>query len=257
MDFVPIRARDDAVLRITARQVHTITEPPLRAQITDQLVRYFPARCRYLGAMRLDDAVRAYMQGARHHGMHTEREIAACVHLMFLLGHDMHRDPQLPWVARLLGEDRSPWRRIVAVRAQAMAYLDRIHGRDNAALDRSLARLSRLTAAELEHQVGADNELGTMFALLRRLHPEKVEALGEPLLESLWAENHAQSRSLGLDVRESQMWLVLQFTLGSGIAVDPQYPWIAVALARRRHGNLLHDFAGDYFEHMRGPGAQE
>lgn len=240
------------MLRITARQVHTITEPPLRAQLADQLARYFPARCRYLGAMRLDDAVRAYMQAARHHGMHTEREIAVYVHLMVLLGHDMHRDPQIPWVGRLLAEDRPAWRRIVAVRAHAMAYLDRIYGRDNAALDRSLARLSRLTADELEHQVEADNELGAMHGLLRRLHPEKVEALGEPAMEALWAENHAQSQLLGLGVRESQMWLVLQFTLGSGIAVDPQYPWIAVALARRRHGNLLHDFAVDYFEHMRG-----
>jgi hypothetical protein len=130
-------------------------------------------------------------------------------------------------------EDESiaePVGRVEKLYDQAIEYLDRIEGPEDEYLVNALDEFSDISLEELPLTRSEDIENKTI-SLLRRIWPEKCQALGTDALNHLiryGTESAQRYRITGQ--RGVVLYTMLMFMLGSGFDTDPQFPWAATVL---------------------------
>lgn len=233
--------------------------------LLDHLRTFFPQHAATLGETQLGRIARYGLQRAESRGLKTERAIYLYIALMFLLGSRFDEDPQLPWAARAVEENKpAPSKpevtaesgvaeatpaetaaekeqeaetpretadaRIERVYGQAMAFLDQVVGPDNEFLRQTLDVLRQPQI--FEGLPSAPSFGHRLLLLLQMLAPEKYEALGEEALRNLVRHGYEAAKRYGITTERGIMnYVALAFVLGSGLDHDPLYPWAAATLS--------------------------
>ncbi|HRD67139.1 MAG TPA: hypothetical protein PKY50_13420 [Candidatus Competibacter sp.] len=234
--------------------------------LLDHLRTFFPQHAATLGETQLGRIARYGLQRAESRGLKTERAIYLYVALMFVLGSRFDEDPQLPWAAREIEEEKpAPPKPEVAAEARDAATVAATAGEtvtgkeDEAPKETADARIERVygqAMAFLDQTVGPDNELlrqtlntlrqpqvfeglpaapsvgHRLLLLLQMLAPEKYDMLGEETLRNLVRHGYEAAKRYGMTTEHGIMnYVALAFVLGSGFDRDPLYPWAAAALS--------------------------
>jgi hypothetical protein len=198
------------------------------------LFEAFTRQCERLGAAQVGAVVRLGVARARRHGYVGERDVFLWLCLMLMLGSFFDDDPQLQWVADIVGGpslaagDRAP---LLRLHAAAMSYLDRVAGEDNEHLVKALIRVRDFDAALFR-----DRDQGGLLAELPRIceawYPQKAAVQGPAATGATMTTAAEQARARGLTSSFGQgIYAGVAFMLGAGFAGDPQFPWASAALA--------------------------
>ena len=106
------------------RVTHTEVEELCRLGTSPDALRWhlravFPQKCAYLGEDVVHSVIRRATRTALHHAIATDPGVTVLTILMFLLGHEVDRDPTVPWVEEALRDSRSlePRQRIETLHA--------------------------------------------------------------------------------------------------------------------------------------------
>lgn len=222
------------MLVISADQV-TQFETAARAQFEERLqahVReYFPIPCRVSGDEAMNALVRAAILRARRSGYNSQRDAFMYASLMVYLGSEFPDDPQYPWLAESLADERVGRRRLASAFDAAIDYVRRAHGRNLEHAQAAYARSHELLAAGLppETRVSADYAL----SVFNRLWPQKSAAVGPAALRELMARGVATAQRSGIRTTPGKFYFVLgAFLFGHALDRDPQLPWLPPLLGR-------------------------
>lgn len=100
-------------------------ESGFQQRVADHLRHHFPDDCAELGAEGLQEVIQHGMDRATLHGLQVERDVCLFLGLMFLFGPELDEDPEVPWVGRILRDERldTPKKRIDALWAEAEKQL--------------------------------------------------------------------------------------------------------------------------------------
>ncbi len=207
--------------------------------IAGHLREYFPGHCAAIGPAAVAATVHCGVERAAKYDLRTRREVVLWTALMFLLGSAFDRDVQYPWVLPTLAAPGDGFTRVQRLYDRAMHHLDAIRGEDGREDLRYLLRLHRL-------DFHAASRRDTSF-LLTELYPSKASVLGADILERTIRGAAEEARRFGLTTRFGITFhTLLVFTLGDGLADDPQYPWAGKVLRETPagiRGDVLHRVA--------------
>jgi hypothetical protein len=197
---------------------------------------FIPGNAAWPGTRRSGKLVGMGIQRALRHGYSSQREASLYVNLMIILGCDFDRDPQIPWAAQQLDDERirGRFRRIQRVHESAIRYLEQTVGDNNQHIVRSMIRLRDYRLDEAPSSSGS--RLGADLAtLLARFWGEKSSYQGEEAMRQLIAHSMSSAGNFGITgSRGLTVYTTLTFTLGSGFASDPMYPWAGRVLSDDR-----------------------
>lgn len=228
------------------------------ARAAAHLARLFPLHCAILGERAVREVVGYGVVRGERHGLTVERDLFLHLKLMMMLGSHFDDDPQLSWVGAILRDATlsDPTERIRLVHEQALGLLDRLLGAENEHLHRALLRIRACAFLSWPYDPGQSFEEQASL-LLRQIHPEKWEAIGEAAVRRLCAAGReGAARHAVTDARGAAIFVLLMFMLGSAFDVDPQFPWAAAALhdtpaaAQEARVRRLHDAAMAYLEEL-------
>ncbi|MHC4111574.1 MAG: hypothetical protein ACYSUY_10885 [Planctomycetota bacterium] len=220
--------------------------------VVEHIREFFPEQYDALGEAVVRKVIEYGVDRAEAHGFETEPDVNMYIDLMLLLGSNFDTDPQLPWAAEILHaesiedestedestedestEDESiaePFGRVEKLYDQAIEYLDRIEGPEDEYLINALDEFSDISFEELPLTRSEDIE-NTTISLLRRIWPEKYQAIGTNALNHLiiYATESIQRYNI-TSQRGVVLYTVLMFMLGSGFDTNPQFPWATTVL---------------------------
>lgn len=93
-------------------------------RVTGHLQRFFPQHCAALGPDGVREAIDHGIDRAGGYGIVGERDVVLYLDLMFAFGRDFDTDPNLPWAAAILTDERipAPKQRINRLHAAALAH---------------------------------------------------------------------------------------------------------------------------------------
>ena len=208
-----------ALKRLPRRQFET--------KIIGHLSQFYKREYKDLGPEQMRLVVRHGIERAEQYGFRSLREITYYASLMFFLGSDFDRDPQLPWAAALLADcpEDNPSQCIVRLWEQAMAYMDEIVGEKNEYLIRALLRI-RNAGLELVPQSFGDSFVNDLNDILNRLYPQKWCHQGKATSAAMIRNSFELAEHYGLRAHKGvYVFVVLMFMLGSGFHNDPFFPW--------------------------------
>ncbi len=95
------------VIRKSQMEVfETIAARRFEEGLLDHFRAFFPQHAAVLGEAQLQRVLRYGLQRAESRGLGTERGIYLYIALMFMLGSRFDEDPQLPWAAREVKEEK-------------------------------------------------------------------------------------------------------------------------------------------------------
>jgi hypothetical protein len=197
------------------------------------LQKSFPAHCKMLGEGVVRQVVRYGIERATSHQIAGEAALRLYLDLMFTLGSDFDRDPQLPWAAEILNDEiiPSPSAKLDLLCSRSLSYLEKVAGAKGEHFIAAVRRVRAhpwFTKSPDPDRPSADD----VDALLGRLYPEKHRTLREQgTLGQLIAGGQAAALGHGVtDPWGVQVFTALMFMLGSAFDSDPQYPWVAALL---------------------------
>lgn len=98
------------MLQIREEQLRALDDAHLREyeeRTVAHVREFFPGECASAGEAVVREGIHEGVLRARSHGFTSERSMTKYVNLMFTFGRHFDRDPRLPWVASILGEDDS------------------------------------------------------------------------------------------------------------------------------------------------------
>ena len=221
------------MLSITADQVEALQAARVVSfadELAAHLRTFAPRNVEAMGADALHETIRLGLANARKHGFSGRAAVRFYVEVMLMLGSFFDADPQYHAIARELRAPGSELERADRLHAQVMAYVDSACGPDNEYELAALERVLALPPQQLE--AFAANDVAATVGLLQRLHPEKVHTVGEAAVASLVRRAHAMAAERGPAwAGGGALFAALTFTFGHACFEDPQYPWLAAALA--------------------------
>ena len=94
------------MLTIKSEQMRVLPEAMLEFWIVNHLAEFFPDKVAGLNSSEISSQVRAAIGQARCHGFVTDSQICRYVDLAFILGLAFVLDPNLPWAADILADER-------------------------------------------------------------------------------------------------------------------------------------------------------
>jgi hypothetical protein len=210
----------------------SVSRSEFEIQLVRHFVRFYPRECRLAGNSQVQKLAGMGIERAFRHGYLSQREASLYVNLMIILGCDFDRDPQIPWAARQIDDERirGRFRRIQRVHQSAIRYLEQTVGDNNRHIARAMIRLRDYRLDEAPNSSGS--RLATDLAtLLARFYPEKSSYQGEEAMRQIITHAAASAGTFGIaSGRGHTVYTTLAFMLGSGFASDPLYPWAGRAL---------------------------
>jgi hypothetical protein len=98
-----------------------------RVGLRETLASIYPEKYRELSETQRKRLVEQGHECARTHGLDAAQGPVLCSGLALLLGHGFARDPQFPWIADVLNDQRlsDPAQRLAAMKAAAVSHLNR------------------------------------------------------------------------------------------------------------------------------------
>lgn len=196
-------------------------------EMLQHMSTYSPALSRVLGEDGLRRAVQHGMERADTHGFTLRGPIQSFLEIVFVFGSAFDKDPQYPFLCEALAFDGygGEMARAEALGDAANHYLKIAHGPDNIHVWQALTRLEHIVKGELA--IPRKGFAQYCRRLVRQIHPEKVQFVGEPAIENLcaYADEIAAKHKFDTD-RSRMLTTILCLAFGSGCFDDPLYPWI-------------------------------
>ena len=99
------------MLKIRARQFGIFSKSAIidfEERMKLHLKKFFPEHCAALGDEDLVEMIRYGIESAEKYQIEIERDVCIYIDLMFTLGQEFDTDPELPWVAEILGSEDIP-----------------------------------------------------------------------------------------------------------------------------------------------------
>jgi hypothetical protein len=243
------------MLVIRREQLSALGREP-RLQFEGELVQhgfqFYPDECNLIGRAEVLKLAQSAIEISTQQGFPLEREIAYFFSLMFMLGIDFYRDPQLPW--NWESGDTTLAERVGSMHAffgAAMKYIDLIAGPSNERLIRAMIRVKNydLRTAPARGGEFEDNLCG----VFEKFFPEKYAYQGEAVTRALIRAGIKEARQYGIEDNQGILsYTGLMFMVGSGMHQDPLYPWISRTLndpklsAGTIRGGRLFQAAGEH-----------
>ncbi len=250
------------MLLIRREQMSALGRQP-RLQFESELVQhgfqFYPDECNLIGRAEVLKLVQSAIELSTQQGFPLEREIAYFLSLMFMLGVDFHRDPQLPWNWEAGGESTLAERvgSMHVFFAAAMKYIDLIAGPANGHLIRAMVRVKKYDLSTAPPR-GGEFE-GNLCGVLEKFFPEKYAYQGEAVTRTLIQAGIKESRQYGIEDNQGILsYTGLMFMVGSGMHQDPLYSWISKTLhdpklsAGTIRGRRLFQAAGEHIAQSLG-----
>lgn len=147
--------------------------PAFARQLAGQIEADFPAKCRYVGEIRLQTLIPRGIKSAWAHGLMTERELAVYTVLLFVLGSGFADDPLFPWASSALNDPKP---------SGQIARTDRLHAEGLAFLGRWWPAVSSQGASSLAAGTGRPLPARAMPAPLLRIAPRPHALARAPAL---------------------------------------------------------------------------
>ncbi len=193
--------------------------------------RLVPAHAAFVGDERLREVARLGLQRAERYGFTNRGPARFYVDLMLLFGSDFDTDPQFPWAAQALTDTAASDQMVRAERlwAGAQDFLDRADG-PNGEFTLDALRRVRRRIDKARNEPPAD-QAGVLIEL-EQLHPHRWHAIGEPAGRAVVARAAELAQPYASEAGALLLFATLVFLLGHGVAGDPQFPWVAAALAK-------------------------
>lgn len=173
------------------------------------------------------------LQRASVHGFTLRGPARFYVELMFMFGSAFDTDPQYEaWVwPQLNNPGTDELVRADRLHQAAVHYVEQTSGPGHVYERQALERLRRASFEDLAAYAGGPSR--SLVPVLGAFHPEKLHCVGEEALARLARSAYANAELRGPDwALLGPLLAGLMFTFGHGCATDPQFPWIAKALAR-------------------------
>ena len=244
-------------MKIRKEQVEALEAAAARSfqdQMVEHLKDFAPRHAEAVGEQGLREVVRLGIERAGKYGLTNRGAVRLYIELMVTLGSDFDTDPQFPWAAEVLTDEKiiGQAARTSHLYERAMVYLDRAGGPDKAYAIDALRTDAGRRIEDLATPGGSVR--GTVLAEMKRTHPQKCACVGAPALRRLIEEGIESAKRFGLSTDAgAAVFVLLMFALGHGFATDPQFPWAAEALGERdpadpdERAERLHDAARSYF----------
>lgn len=198
----------------------------------DQLLKHFrqhyPQDCRRAGATQIRKLIRMGIAQACGHRYLSQREVGYYVNLMLMLGCDLDRDPQIPWMCAQLNDlsIESGLDRIQRAFQSALHYLGEAFGEKSGYMARALVRVRDYDLASISSSGEQD-----LFELMNHICPQKVKVQGEGPTRALIPLCLRNAASYKIRTPSGvAVFLTLMFLLGAGFDHDPMYAWAEEAL---------------------------
>jgi hypothetical protein len=234
------------VLRVRAEQVAVFEQAAVR-DFEDRMVahlrKFAPSHFKFLTEAEVRQVICHGMKRAERHGFASRRSLRIYIELMLMLGSGFDADPQLPWAAELLNDERiiDETERIDCLRDKAWEYFNQLlpdFGNSVGDVRRKeflkQIRQLRQEGDAVLPEYASPQFQGRAIALLNQGLPEKCELLGEKSLRELiergihWARSYDITSAGG-----ALLFIAVMFVLGSSFDKDPQLPWAARILKDR------------------------
>ena len=204
------------------------------AELAEHCRKFAPDLCATLDDEQLERAVRAGIERARADGFDERGPVRFYIDLMIVFGAGFSRDPQYPWIAKILAGPGSQLERTEALHTRVGVYLAEVDGKDNVYTLAALRELQRLVSLGLDlSPEGFHDEL---LALMAEVHPRKMAQTGDGALRRLIVQAEAASRTrYGFrTIRSHALWAVMGFAFGQAFDSDPFLPWIVKTVTAKR-----------------------
>jgi hypothetical protein len=204
------------------------------AELVEHCRKFAPDLCGTLDDAQLERAVRIGIEQARVDGFNERGPVRFYLDLMIVFGAGFARDPQYPWIAKILAGSGSQLERTEVLHTRVAVYLAEVDGKDNVYTLAALRELSRLVRMGLNlSPEGLHDEL---LALMTEIHPRKAAQADPGALRRLiaQAEVTARTRYGFRATRSYALFAVMMFAFGHAFDSDPFLPWIAKTLTAKR-----------------------
>lgn len=234
------------MLRVRAEQVAVFEQAAVRNfedRMVTHLREFAPSHFEFLTEEEVRHVICHGMKRAERHSFTSRRSLRIYTELMLMLGSGFDADPQLPWAAELLNDERivDETARIDCLRDKAWEYFDQLLP-DFGNLVGDARRKEFMKQIRQLRQEGDAVLLESAspqfharaIALLNQGLPEKCELLGEKSLRELiergihWARSYDITSAGG-----ALLFIAVMFVFGSSFDKDPQLPWAARILKDR------------------------
>ncbi len=202
------------------------------AELANHVQVFAPAHATSLGREKLLEVIRWGVQKARGYGFELRASLRLYVELMFMFGSHFDTDLQVASVTKVLYEpvDGAEMARADRLHELATAYAQAVSGPGHEYERMAMQRLER---ARFEQVLDlSERPPSGIASALRAYYPEKYDFVGHGTVEML-AANACVLANQQPDAWQAAapLFAGLMFTFGCGCTVDPQYPWISLALS--------------------------
>jgi len=206
-------------------------------RFTDEFVNHLrsfaPDRYASLGRDAVRKTVNLGLSNAERHGFTLRGPVRFYLELMFRFGSFFDTDRQYQEVTRPLFDDSGTDEIIRADRLydRVMNYVDAAAGIDFRFERRALETTANMSYEALASLAGQPS--AALVEWISHIYPEKVQALGKPVIRALVNDAGGFAISFGPScVGATPLFALLMFILGSNCFSDPQFPWLVRALDR-------------------------
>src|SRR5437763_1382882 len=184
----------------------------------------------------LEAAVKKGIERADEHGFDLRGPVRVFIDLMISFGSGFDTDPQYQWASEILAkkDELAQMERADALNEKMQSCFENIFGDENKhslkALEAMLARVRQGLTFKRE---GFNQD---MLDLLKEVHPQKYDEVGEAALKKLISEGIACGRDrYGFKApRSMALVIVLMFAFGHKFDADPFLPWISRTLKENK-----------------------
>ena len=223
--MLQIRDKQMAAFERAARQ-------RFEERLVERARKNFPRFVEIVGDKAVGSAVHKGYSRAETHELRSEREICLFVDVAIMLGSGFDTDPQLPWAAAILADEKlsSPLARAETLHERAMGYLDEVVGEGQVFPLGAFLGVRKRACEELERRLGRNLEREAL-TLFGEVWPAKSNYVGESALLGLVEQARASAARYGITTSAGVgIYALFAFVLGHGFGSDPLYPWVAEVL---------------------------
>jgi len=192
------------------------------------LNHYAEQHCKVIGEEMVREVVRLGINRAEEYGFTCRGPVRFYLELMFNLGSHFDTDPQYPWAADTLNDQKinDQMGRSEILYNRAMDYFTKVAGPDNLYAQQALHKIF-LSVQQLQPPLELLNVAQSIQTQLAQSYPQKYEYVGDEAFQKLIAEGVETSKAYQCGFpRGVYLVILLMITLGHGITDDPLYPWV-------------------------------
>jgi hypothetical protein len=236
-----------------------VTRRDFESRLARHFLRVYPRECAEAGGEgQIARFVARALNRAAARRYDGRKEIGLFAALLFILGEAFDSDPQIPWAARQLDNEKFPLAtRPEIVFDSTIEYLGETAGEKCENVVRAMLRLRNydlVSAPDFSSESWADG----MCEVFERHYPEKFDYQGEAANRALLALARQSAERRGFHSNPGAgLFAILMFMLGSGFESDLLYPWAGAALAaageEEERTRILHRAALAHIENSLKP----